>query len=281
MFHLRKITAAIVLASGFWASSALANDQSEDVKSLESKIEALTKEMANLKDKMALPPVADQSYGGMGYGASKVYFSRSPLSIGGYGEVVIENTQGQGTDEADSLRFVPYIGYRFNDWIVFNSELEIEHSGVFGKDTTLTDSNGDTVTVSEPNGEIVLEFAYLDFLLSEVANIRVGHVLIPFGITNIQHEPTLFPSVNRSEVERNIIPTTWHENGLLIHGEFSDFRYVVGTVNGLDASNFSGSSWIRGGRQKGAQAKAENWAAVFRLEWFGVDGLDIGTSILT
>ena len=172
----------IVMCSGSYAA---------DLRELEEKIEALTNEIANMKEKMALPAAAEKSFGGMGLGASKVYFSQSPLSIGGYGELIVQNTQGEGVDKTDALRLIPYIGYRFNDWIIFNSEIEFEHSGIFGKSRTATDSGGDTVKVTEPAGEVVVEFAYLDFLVAKNLNVRVGHVLLPFGITNLQHDLAL------------------------------------------------------------------------------------------
>lgn len=232
-----------------------------DIQTLEKKVDALTAEIANMKEKAALPVEAEKSFKGLGPGASKVYYSNSPLSVGGYGEIIFQDTQGQGTDTTDNLRLIPYIGYRFTDKIIFNSELEIEHGG----------------------DEVAVEFAYIDFLLHEAANVRAGHVLIPFGITNLQHEPTLFPSVSRSEVERNIIPTTWHENGVLLHGEWMNLAYNLGVVNGLDldvaaAGDLSSASWIRNGRQGGAQAKAENWAMVGRLEWVGLEDLAVGAS---
>lgn len=229
--------------------------------SLEAKVDALANELASLKEQMTLSESTggDQTHSGLGVSASKVYFSKSPLSIGGYGEVVVQNVQGETGDTADALRFVPYIGYRFTDKIILNAEIEIEHAD-----------------------EIFLEFGYLDFLLSESFNIRTGVILAPIGITNQMHEPTLFPSVNRSEVESNIIPTTLRENGLLVYGAFGDFDYSVGLMNSLDAEDFSSAgNWVRGGRQKASQAKANDWSWLGRLDWSGIDGLLLGASIMT
>ena len=225
----------------------------------DEKLEALIEEFADLKAQLSVKESEDvvlgQQHHGMGTSASKVYFSKSALSIGGYGEVIFENIQGETGDTADALRFVPYIGYRFSDKIILNAEIEIEHAD-----------------------EIFMEFAYVDFLLDERLNIRTGLVLIPFGITNLQHEPTLFPSVSRPEIEQNIIPTTWRENGGHVYGKWSDIYYSLGLVNGFDAASFSSSSWVRGGRQKGSQAKADNWASIARIGWKGYLGLDIGFS---
>ena len=55
----------------------------------------------------------------------------------------------------DYLRFVLYVGYKFNDWIVFNSEIEYEHA-----------------TTDDGKGEVAVEFAYLDFLLDVLSTVR-------------------------------------------------------------------------------------------------------------
>ncbi len=61
------------------------------------------------------------------------------------------------------------LSHEFNDWIKFTSELEVEHSFVEG---------------GEESGEVELEQAYLDFLLSEKFNVRAGVLLMPIGIIN-------------------------------------------------------------------------------------------------
>ena len=48
-------------------------------------------------------------------------------------------------------------------------------------------------------------------------------------------------------------------------------------VNGLDAAGFTAKG-LRGGRQKGAKAKAEDFAWVGRLDFTGVPGLIIGAA---
>ena len=58
------------------------------------------------------------------------------VSIGGYGEMLYESfdstredgSRSNATDELDFLRAIVYVGYKFNDRIVFNSELEFEHA---------------------------------------------------------------------------------------------------------------------------------------------------------
>lgn len=229
-----------------------------------SETQALTDELAQVKTKVAVPELEYKSFSGLGLGASKVYYSKSPLSIGGYGEVTyFDYRGGPKADYSDMYRFVPYIGYRFTDNIIFNSEIEFEHGGAAGG-----------------SGEAIVEFAYMDFLIQDSFNVRAGHVLVPVGYINLKHEPTLFFSVNRPEIEKYIIPTTWHENGVLAFGSWSGFEYQAGVVNGMESTELGldADSWMRGGRQKGAKAKSEDLAYVARLEYTGMPGFNIGGS---
>ena len=286
LFHL--ITSVAVFLTLFVFLAEKANAQSVDVK---KEIEALKLEIQQLKKEQAeqrqlfideiaglkmvenIPEMkeGERTQSNLGMAAAKVYSSKSKVSIGGYGELMYFDPRSQGPNNTtDAYRLVPYIGYRFNDWIVFNSEIEFEHGGA--------DTGG--------TGVAVIEFMYLDFLLSDSANIRIGNYLIPVGITNLKHEPVYFGSVNRPLIEKNLIPSTWHENGILVYGDAAeDFHYQAGvftspyaTSSAAANSNFSPSSWIRGGRQRGAKAKAEDWSGVLRLDYSGIHATEVGLS---
>jgi opacity protein-like surface antigen len=190
-------------------------------------------------------------------------------SIGGYGELHYNNFDSSSgkSDEIDFHRFVLFFGYDFNDWIKFESELEVEHalSGE-GKD-----------------GEVELEQAFIDFQTSQFlkvpVNIRAGLMLVPVGIINQYHEPSVFYGVERPDVEKNIIPTTWWEAGAGIYGDIgSRFNYKLYLVSSLDASGFKSGSGIRSGRQKVSEAFAEDFALTGRLDFTGLPGLRVGTS---
>ncbi len=282
LFHLITSATVFLLMFVFLAEKASANVQ-EDIAELKKQIQQLKQEQALQKqlfiDEIAALKMSEQipelkegakTISNLGMAASKVYSSKSKVSIGGYGELTYFDPRTQGSNnESDAYRLVPYIGYRFNDWILFNSEIEFEHGGA-----------------NRSTGVAVIEFMYLDFLLSESANIRIGNYLIPVGITNLKHEPVYFGSVNRPLIEKNLIPSTWHENGILVYGNvIGDFQYQAGIFTSPYAknptntdSNFSPSSWIRGGRQKGAQAKAEDWSGVVRLDYSGIRATDVGFS---
>lgn len=239
---------------------------------LERRIEVLAAELEKLKIGEAAV-AAEESEHGMGPAASKVYRTERGLSIGGYGEVLYQNVSGEEMeeheealseeeeeeegdgDQLDLLRAVLYFGYKWNDRWLLNAEIEYEHAGE----------------------EVSVEFAYLDYLWRPQANLRAGLLLVPMGFLNELHEPTTFLGAQRPAVERVILPTTWRENGFGLFGDAGPFTYRTYLLNGFDASGFS-EGGLGGGRQGGAEAKAEDFAWVGRLDYKGLPGLLLGGS---
>ena len=205
-----------------------------------------------------------QSMHGLGPAASNVYAIDQGVSIGGYGEMLFTGESG-ANDQLDFYRAITYIGYRFNEDWLFNSEIEWEHVN-----------------------ETAVEFAYLDWIGgTETLNTRVGHLLVPSGFINEMHEPTTFWSANRPEMERQIMPSTWHANGAGIWGDISDtLSYRVYLMEGLDAPHDGTdydamNSGLRDWRQKGSKAIANSPAVAARMDWDTGTGLMIGASMFS
>ncbi|MGB7293848.1 MAG: hypothetical protein WBD99_16900 [Thermodesulfobacteriota bacterium] len=241
----------------------------ERLKSIEEKISVLAEEIDNIKSAAIVEEPTYEQVFGMGPAASKVYKTDQGISIGGYGEI-IGQFQEDRDNTLDTQRAVMYFGYKFNDRIIFNSEIEFEHA------TTDENLNGQA-------GEVSVEFSYLDFLLTEAANLRGGLVLAPFGIINEVHEPTTFFGVLRPDVERFIIPTTWREVGAGLFGGFSEYvpgelTYKAYVMDSFDSRGFTASS-NRGARQNGNRALANNVAFVGRMEYDPFPGLKFGGSL--
>ncbi|AFV96690.1 MULTISPECIES: porin [unclassified Sulfuricurvum] len=231
--------------------------------------QVLTEELINVQNATSftsLDPSKDVQ--GLGVAASKVYYSKNPLSIGGYGELYYSkynDSVGTGNTKdayGDTYRFIPYIGYKFSDSIILNSEIEFEHGN-----------------------EVAIEQLYVDFILDPLATVRIGHQLVPMGYVNLYHEPTLFNTVIRPDVERQLIPSTWHELGLSVYGKTDSFEYQVGAFSALDMYNstlgtpLADKDWIRKARIGNESDKGmDNMAAVARLDYNGVNGLQIGLS---
>src|SRR3989337_1292190 len=228
-------------------------------------IDVLTEEIEKLK-LGAVAEIKYESFMGLGPAASKVYGIDKGLSIGGYGEVVYNNYQHSSKkDFADAYRFILYGGYKFNEWILMNTELEFEHAGI-----------GNAMC---KESEVYVEFSYLDFLLSKPFNIRAGLLLMPVGTINEFHEPTVYHGVLRPEVESNLIPSTWRELGIMAHGQpVENLTYKIALTNGLRADKFSNSTWIRSSRQQGAKVNADVGALVANVNYEFIPGLSVGGS---
>jgi hypothetical protein len=223
--------------------------------SVERQIQVLAEEIERMK-LGEVAPSASESVHGLGPAASKVYRQEKGLSLGGYGEVVFQNRfDSAGDARFDFLRQVLYVGYKFNERLVLNSEIEVEHAN-----------------------EIFLEFAYLDYLWRPELNFRAGLLLVPMGLINELHEPTTFLGALRPQTEQRILPTTWRENGVGVFGDVGPVSYRAYAVTGLNADGFSAAG-LRGGRQKGIQARADDFAGVVRADWRGVQGLLVGGSM--
>ena len=187
----------------------------------------------------------------------------SPTALSGYMEVHYTNAELED-GQLDFHRFILLITHQFSDRIRFVSELELEHALVAGL---------------EEAGELELEQAYIDFLLSRSFNVRAGMLLMPVGIINERHEPPVFYGVERPLVETVIIPTTWFEPGVGIHGEVGrGWRYRAYVTSPLNAARFSAEEGVRDGRQKGSRTNVGKAAATGRVEYVGVRGLTTGAS---
>ena len=172
----------------------------------------------------------------------------------------------QHPSNADLERIVTYLGYKFTDKILFNSEIEFEHG---------TSGEG-----SEVKGEVSVEFASLDFFINPFTNIRTGLVLMPMGMVNRIHEPLFYFGNHRPVVEQVIIPSTWREMGVGLFGAITpNLTYTAYVVNGLNAKGFS-SAGITEGKGGGSQALAQNFGYIAQVNYDPdqVPGLTVGGS---
>ena len=248
----------------------------ERLAELERRIDLLAAEIEKSRTGGAAEaePVAEKPVPGFGPAASKVYAKPPGVSIGGYGEAVYDNASAErqdgepsgATDRIDLVRNVLYVGYKFTDRILFNSELEVEHA---------TTGEGD-----EEKGEVSAEFAYLDFRPWKSVGLRAGLLLMPVGFLNELHEAPVFHGARRPAVETAIIPSTWRESGAGVFGETGPVQWRAYLVAGLSSAGFEAGG-IREGRQGGSDSLAEDLGVTARADFTGVSGLLAGGSVFT
>jgi hypothetical protein len=191
----------------------------------------------------------------------------SGVTVGGYGEIVYNQPEGDN-GSLDVHRMVLLFGYKFNDKVQFVTEVEIEHVE-----------------------EVYVEQAFLQYSLNDHLNFRGGLMLVPMGIINEYHEPTTFNGVDRPNVDKSIVPTTWREIGFGVSGRFNDISlgYQAYVFNGFKSVNsdgngnvisglLGGSNGLRSGRQKGVESTINKPNFSTKLDYYGVSGLRLGVS---
>jgi hypothetical protein len=205
--------------------------------------------------------------------ASPAVFAET--TIGGYGELHYNNLDKNGTDSAsiDFHRFVLMFGHDFNDKIRFFSEFELEHAFVGDTDT---DTDGTSTNIEKAPGEVELEQAYIEIDLDSNRSVISGVFLIPVGLMNETHEPPTFYGVERNPVEKNIIPATWWEAGVMYSAHTdSGLSYNLAIHSGLNSATGS----VRSGRQKVAKANADSLAYTGRIKYTGMPGLEVASTL--
>ena len=196
--------------------------------------------------------------------AQKIIGSNQGLHIGGYGQIDYNRTINDDLNynaKLDVHRLVTFLGYNFNDKTSFVSELEFEHVV-----------------------EVYVEQAFLSHNIRDNFSINAGLMLIPMGIQNLYHEPPTFNGVERTNVDKYIVPTTWREMGASVNGRIMDntLSYELMLVNGFNGYDgegvFSGSKGLRSGRQKGAESYMTSPDFASRLSYLGIPNLNLGFS---
>ena len=212
-------------------------------------------------------------------------YSISPdLSIWGYGEAYYMHPTNQGAStQFDLARAVFGIGYRFDETTVFNSEFEVEHA----------------VASAGDRGEMEVEQFYIDHQFGSWGGLKAGLFLMPFGMLNEHHEPTNFYGVQRNFVETLIIPSTWREGGVGLHGlTAGGLKWDVGLTTGLDLGAWDPNpedplyrtafeletndvAPMQATHQELQFAKAQNLSQYLSLSYTGVPGLLAGAALFT
>jgi len=207
---------------------------------------------------------------------NKNLFNWSKFTLSGYGVVNYYNYRRYDTDlgmkdKFDAERLNLYLGYNFNDWISFKSEIEFEHGGT-GSTVELDtqEEAGEYEKEVEAGGEVKIEQIHINLAVRPYFNVRVGRMKIHFGLAQDLDRPISYFTTHRQEMENEILPLGWYENGVQFHGTFwkKRFKYEVSVTNGLDASGFSSRGWIKEGYQtRFEMSVGESWALTARLDY--------------
>jgi hypothetical protein len=210
------------------------------------------------------------------------------MSFGGYGAMNYYHfawqTDSVKRDAIDNERFILDFGYNWTPKIGLNAEIEIEHGGTgVSVEFDRFEEFGEFEFDVSKGGEVLLEQMNLEFSLPKNVNLKVGRVKVPFALMFNRDEPTDYLTCINSEIETQILPENWTENGLLISGKLGQkqrIKYHFAFVNGLDGSNFTSANWIKRGNQRRFEmVNAENFALAGRVDFHFSKKNIIGASL--
>lgn len=239
---------------------------------IDEKLQILQQEIDQIKAQQAGKPAAPASQSASAPSDYGTMLDRSSglangaTNIIGYGEAAYSKFRESGNATADLARFVFGFNHRFDERLTVHSEVEFEHA----------------VVSADDQGEAEIEQAWVNYKLSDGVNFKGGLFLIPIGILNETHEPPTYYGVMRNQVETRVIPTTWRELGVGVHGLFGEgFRYDVGVTTGFDSGKLDDPlTGIRSGHQEGQLANATNLAVYGALN-YRLPGLLVGAGVFS
>ncbi|MDO5510123.1 MAG: hypothetical protein Q4F57_05460 [Weeksellaceae bacterium] len=209
-----------------------------------------------------------QTQDGLPVAASKIYFTDAKFTVSGFGESNFINYLGEKNTESGDLelyftnlqRLVFYAAYKPTNWLVLYAEIFAEY---------INDGS------HEDHFEFLPEL-FADFLISEKFNMRVGTHQVKIGFLNNRDEPIMYYSVNRPEVERLIIPSTWIDLGIMTYGKVTDdLSWSASLYQALDPNVMFGNSWIRQGRSETLRMNFNGYTLNGGLEYRGIENTEI------
>lgn len=196
--------------------------------------------------------------------AEKSFLDR--FRFGSYGE--LHSRVGDGADNIDMHRLVALLDIQITDKLKLVTETEFEH--VFYHD----EDGGDE------DFEIEIEQAYLEYAVADDLYLKAGVMLVPVGIINEVHEPTTFYGVERPNVEKYLIPSTWWEGGVGVVKTYeSGLQLDVLLHTALDMAK---DGYIRSGRPKldlKQYTDDTSWAVTARAKYTGIAGIELGGAL--
>lgn len=166
---------------------------------------------------------------------------KSRLSLGGYGEAVMTRNfysdnvnryskaddykDAKGHNRFDLPHAVIMLGFDFGRGWTFGSEIEFEHGGTESAVEMEAEETGEWEKEIERGGEVALEQLWINKEFRPWIQVRAGHMVVPVGSLNSNHLPNEFFTVYRPEGEATILPSTWHQTGISVWGNYKWMRY--------------------------------------------------------
>jgi hypothetical protein len=206
---------------------------------MKKRVERLEKELAEVKKRLEpqepgpqegdLARRAQEAKRDAGEVYSKPFLARfgRDVYLGGYMDLEYVNTEDTNGDTFDQHRLVPFIYADISKNVKLATEIEIEHG------------NGT---------ELGVEFAHIDYWISDLVNVRAGIILDPLGRYNLVHDAPYQDLTQRPLVAELITGTVLREPGVGLFGQIDadpwEFDYELYVVNGFKGLSKTGATVI-------------------------------------
>jgi hypothetical protein len=206
--------------------------------------------------------VATQSQALAAAGAAR----QREIAISAYGAVNAGKRSGEDSIiDAESFEIV--LSGQPHERISFFSEIEFERAATVG---------------GPRGGEVLVEQAYVDMLMTDTISLRGGVILVPFGNNEADHYAPLRDVIYRPLSSRLISPSDWTDNGfgLIGHRELSpnwQLEWEAYLIAGLDDQ--IGPNGLREARQGFGEDNNNNKAVAAHLTLRNSDDLSVGLGI--
>ncbi len=226
---------------------------------------------------------------------AKPFLAVPKSTIGGYADIKFGSLTGTTLDNPSRTTFnqermVPFIYADITDRVKFATEIEFERGGTNspGANTDGTTSGScSSAGNCNASGSMQLEFAQIDYLVTEAVNMRAGILLMPVGKFNLLHDSPLNDLPDRPMVDRLVIPSTWFESGAGIYGTLyptalSKLDYELYAVNGMgcnaQGTSITDTSGMRNCRGSVSRDNNDNKGVVGRVAFSPRLGIEVAGS---
>lgn len=159
-----------------------------------------------------------------GIGSRPFVFRGGGAALGGYVDLEFARDFDARTTTFTQHRLIPFVFAEISERLHFGTEIELEYGGPQSPTR---------------DGEVKVEFAAFDVMLSEAVNFRAGALLSPLGKFNLIHDSPVNDLTDRPLVANRIIPTTLTEAGAGFFGRLypssgTVLTYEAYVVNGFN-----------------------------------------------
>lgn len=216
------------------------------------------------------------------YSVDKKDYGDWRFRLGGYGEMLYQHfnygpnsfyEKGSEKDNRSQIsipRFIVALDFKLSPTWILSSEIEFEYGGTGSGIEYEYNEAGEYELEVEKGGEVAIEQFHITKIFNKALMLRMGHMIVPVGLTNSHHEPIFFFGSKRPEGESSLLPCTWHETGISLLGNLGIFSYNIQCINGLDPNFFSRANFIKKGKQSMFETQTmSNPALAYRFEFKG------------